>query len=324
MRHPFANLPARILLGAALSLSGCQLLEKDQASPPIVLHLTLADSLSLFDNVTVVVADGVDTARVLDTIWPSLPLPNPAQIPSRTLTGVKDPFMVRVMGYRSAGQLAVETLIFYEGGRKRVVQKVLPPVVPINTLARLLPSTGTLEPAFSAEVLDYRVSMKATDASVSFNVVPTYSKATVAVGGDTLKPGSVARSFAIGTTDDTVLISVADLGVTRTYRVVVVPPKPIQVELARIEHSAGTLDPPFAPSGDMFNLVVPATVGSVNLAFWPADPSSQRMFVLGQVTGAGIVKTVLLDKPGASTVVTVTVQKASTNKDYVFFVSRAK
>lgn len=326
MRLPLAKLPARFLLGALLSLCGCQLMEKEQADAPIVLHLTLHDSLSKFDNVVVVVADGVDTARVIDTLWPNRPLPAPSQIPSRTLNGVKDPFLVKVRGYRSAGQLAVETLIFYEAGKKRVVQTVLPPVIPVNTLARLTPSAGgTLEPPFSADVLNYNVMMADKVPNVSFDVIPTYTnKAIVVVAGDTVKPGVPAKVFTVGTTNDTVPILVTDLGVTRIYRVVIVPPKALRVEVARMEHSVGTLDPAFSPSGDMFNLVVPSTVGSVDLRFWPADPSNQVLYYMGQQTFPGTTKTVVLAKPGDSTVLTVVVRKAGLSKEYVFFVSRAR
>ncbi len=71
---------ARLLLVASLFLSGCNLLEKEQPPAPVILHLSLADSLKGYDHVTVHIADGGDTARNIHTVWDGA-LDTPAQLP---------------------------------------------------------------------------------------------------------------------------------------------------------------------------------------------------------------------------------------------------
>lgn len=324
MRLPPATLHARLLLAATLSLTGCNLLEKEQPPAPVILYLSLDDSLSRYDSVTVHIADGADTGREIQRVWAGA-LPTPSQVPPCTLTGSKDNFLVKVRAYRGKGQLGVETYIYYEGGRKRVVHNALPPLVPFNWLARLTPSTGILEPVFNPDVLGYSLPLAANVASVSFDVVAAYTgKALVVVGDQTVAPGVPPKAFPVDTADFTVPITVTDLGTTRLYQVMVVPPKPLKVELSRMELSAGaTMVPAFKPETEIYNITIPSTLGSVDITCWPADPVSMTLVVLGEPTFAGSAKRIVLDRPGATTVVTIGVSRGGDHKEYTVFVARA-
>lgn len=321
MRLPFTALPARLLLAASLSLSGCNLLGKDD--PPVVVKLALADSLRAYDMVRVEIADGEDTARVLKKVYEGILL-TPSQLPACTLTTSTDNFLVKVRAYRGLGQLGVETLIFYEGGRKRVVHQKLPPLVPYNLLASLKPSAGSLDPAFSPSVASYSLPLAAGTASVSFEAVAAYSgKAVVVVGGDTARPGAPAKVFQVGSASFVVPVTVIDLGTPRTYQVEIKPAKPRDVGLDSVAVSAGTLVPAFDPTIQSYEIALPANVASVDIACWPIDPGSMTIHFMGVVTFPGSANRVPLE-PGAAIVVNVGVTRGSDYLEYTFLVSRGK
>lgn len=310
MRLTPANIPAGLLLAALLPLSGCNV--QDPGQGPIVLHLSLHDSLSRYDSVRIVIADAAHPESDLETVR-SGPLATPSSIPAYTLTKAKDPFVVKVRGFRGNNQLALETHIYYEGGRKRVVYQGVPPQVPYNWLSRLTPSAGTLNPVFSLDQLAYTLTLPPNTASIHFDVKSAYDRAVTTVAGDTVKVGVPAKVFPVGSEDFTVPIAVTDLGTPRTYQVTVKPVN-VKARLDSVWFSAGALEKPFDPENYEITLILPAGVNTVNLKFWTTDDATTALYFTGDRIFPGVTRTVTLSGPADVELATVVVQKSDTNK----------
>jgi hypothetical protein len=176
--------------------------------------------------VAVILYDPADTARALDTLWNrSLSVPS-SEISPFTLDPPRDPFLLKVRGYRSGEQLGVETHIFYHAGDRRVTHVALPPMVPFNTLGRLTPTPGALVPAWNPDSLRYRVQLPQGSGSVILDVVPRYHRAILVIDGEAIPATGTRKTFEVGPAGKTVVIQVTDLGATRTYQVILQPPQP--------------------------------------------------------------------------------------------------
>lgn len=328
MRRPTNLNPLRCLPGAlalGLSLCGCELLKQEPGAGPIVLSLKLHDSLSRYDSVNVAITGTADTNTVLHTLWHKVMLSPSDDIPSQTLPQVKDPFLVKVRGFRKlpgvAGtdQLALSTNIFYEAGRKRVVHQSVPPMVPFNWLGRLLPTSGNLEPPFNADVLNYRLPLGPGVNAVSLEPVAAYSKAVVMVAGEAVRQGT-QKLVTLGLEDTTIAVTVSDIGVVRTYNVLIVPTKP---ELDSLWHSKGVLTPAFTRGHTDYNLILPASAATVELLFRSSDPANTVLHFRGNQISSGSIQTVSL-APGGVDLTTIVVQKGAYRKEYTLRIERLR
>jgi hypothetical protein len=212
------------MAAGALGLGGCGVLDREPEPGPMIINVSLNDSLSRYDRVAVILFDPADTSRALDTLWNrALSIPS-SEISPFTLNPPRDPFLLKVRGYRSGEQLGVETHILYQAGARTVSHVSLPPMIPFNTLGRLTPSPGTLDPAWNPDSLSYRVQLPQGSISVSLDVVPRYHKAGLVIDGVVSPSTGTRKAFSVGPAGNTVVIQVTDLGVTRTYQVALLPP----------------------------------------------------------------------------------------------------
>jgi len=226
--------PALCALAGAWLFGGCQ--SADPLPAETILRLKLTDSLSRYDSVAITVLDRQDMTNILEDVWHG-PLATPSQMKGYELTKAKDrDFIVRVAGYAARGQLRLETLIFYEGGRKTVVHQTPPPYRPINQLASITPSTGKLSPAFKEDSLSYRVVVPADVKSVTLSLQPALAAAAMSIDGVPVAAGVPSQPIPIGTTPDTVQILVTDASqggaYTRQYQVILNPTLPAVVLFA--------------------------------------------------------------------------------------------
>lgn len=311
MRLLPAKIPAGLLLAALMPLSGCNL--QDSGKGPIVLHLSLHDSLTRYDSVQVAIADAGRPEVDLEMVRTGH-LDNPKQIASYTLTKAKDPFVVKVRGYRGNHQLALETHIYYEAGRKRVVHLGVPPQVPYNWLMGLAPSAGSLNPPFSLDQLEYTLALPPNTAVLHFVASPAYIRAVTTVAGDTMKVGQPPKVFPIVGESFVVPIVVTDIGSSRTYRVTVRPVS-LKARLDSIWFSAGQLAEPFHSDSSLITLVLPESLLTVQFRFWTADDATTSLSFSGEKIFAGVARTVTLSsRPGHVQVDSVVVEKSADNR----------
>ncbi len=321
---------ARLLAASALLLSGCDLLGKSGEERPLVLHLSLDDSLSFYDSVLVALTSYNDPSVELEYVHRGF-LGSPSSMPVYTVKKARDPFIVKVQAYRKVKvglnpreQLAVSTLIFYKDGRKqRIERPVVPAQDPFNYLARLVPGTGNLTPIFNPFVQDYILRLARGTTSVTLDIEVEYTKAAVTMGGEAVLPGAARRTIALSGKDTTVAITVTDLLQTRTYQVLVSPEKALPLALDSVWNSVGTLVPAFHPDSLAYQLILPSVISSVNFKLWPADPPNTAMTFQGSAIFPGAQRTVYLDTAGATVTAVAVLTRSSVTREYRFNVTRS-
>ncbi len=289
---------------SALLFVGCQLV--NPLPPENILRLSLNDSLKQYENVIIKIVDINDTSKVLETVW-SAPISDPTKFPDYTLTKAngKD-FIVRVDGYKDGDQLFLETLIFYQGGKKTVVHNVVPPYKPRNQLISLLPSKGTLSPTFNREALLYTLSTAAGISSVTLTPTPIFRGARTAIFlfPDTVTDYSL-QPIPVGLTKDTILLRVTDssqsVAYTLTYRIALNPTLPPSAKLKSLVCSSGILKPSFSPDIDFYTLELPTNVPSVSFILNSQDPSIMIMKFKGQPLFEGVLSSPTFVDAGLST-----------------------
>ena len=311
-------------LAGAWLLGGCQ--SADPLPADTILQLKLNDSLSRYDSVVITILDRQDMTNILETVWHA-PLPAPSQMQGHVLTKAKDrDFIVRVAGYASRDQLRLETLIFYEGGRKTVVHQTPPPYQPVNQLISLTPSAGKLSPNFKEDSLFYRVIVPAETKTVTLSLQPALGAAQMSVDGIPVAAGTPSPAITMGTTPDTVKILVTDASqgaaYTRQYQVVLNPTLPAEALFSAIIPSVGTLSPPFSPTNRVYSLSIPATADHVTFVLHPADPKTMTMIFMGQGIFDGEQSRQIDVPPGGSNVADMEVYRGSSHSYYQITIDR--
>ncbi len=266
----------------ALWLGSCQTTDPPPADT--VLWVKLNDTLSRYDLVVVQLLDA-ETKAVIKTLW-SERLPDPQKnIPGYTLGSLANKsFVVKISGYKSLGQLALETLITYEGGGKKSVSHTdLPPLRPINGLLGIVPSAGKITPAFARDTLNYKVTLPSGVTSLSFALQAESPNANISFEGETVVSGGSTIPINIGDTPDTVKVLVTDIStgsaVTRIYTLVLFPTLPPGLFLTSIKPSYGSLYPDFNSDTQIYTLYIPKAIDTVSFFLTPADPQTMTMVI---------------------------------------------
>jgi hypothetical protein len=326
----FPRSPVRSLLSAlglalgAVLFWSCQ--NATQAPPDTVLRLKLNDSLSRYDSVVITILDRQDMSKILEKVW-SGRLNTPSLLPGHTLSAAKDKdFIVRVAGYAADGQLFVETLIYYEGGKATVYHNPVPPYKPRNLLQSLSLSSGKLSPGFLPDSLSYQAVIAEGIKSVIVNLQAQFSGAIVTLAGDTVAAGAASKPVAMGTTPDTLAIIVTDASqgaaYARAYRLILNPTLPPKVLLASITPSVGVLSPPFSLDNRVYSLRLPADKGSVTFVLHPTDPQTMTMLFMGVGIFDGEVSRPIAVSPGGSDVADMEVYRGSEHTYYQITIDR--
>jgi hypothetical protein len=278
-RNSVAGLAGAVFLIIAGLLASCQTEE-----PPVgdhVLRLSLADSLSRYDSVIIVILDAADTGKVLESVWAG-PLFDPAHVPPKKLTAAKDkPFIVRITAYSGDDQLALRTWISYDGTHKTVTHDPIPVPVPRFWIRRISPSVGAISPALNQDTLDYQLLLPEGADTLKLDVQPAHERDALLVEADTVKRGAQAKAFSVGNQPRVIPITVTSiLGMRRDYHVTLIPHSPVPVALARIEVIApARLDPEFDFETTEYGVNLYNGDDSLDMIFYPADPATMTMTI---------------------------------------------
>lgn len=326
MRNRLKALALPALASFFLALGGCQTEAIPEAES--VLWVKLNDSLSRYETVLVQIVDRNDSNSVLATLW-NKPLPSPGTDiqPFRLKTLPDDDFIVKILGYMPAGQLALYTQIIYDGGQKSVLHKqVLSPSAK-DWLTKLTPSEGALSPPFNKDTTTYTLSV-AKDRIVTFSLAAEISSAVIAFNGETVPAGSPTKPITISANKDTLAINVTDISTgtasTRTYTVIVAPILPPGLYLGSLVPSAGVLSPEFAPTERAYSLMLPTGVDTVAFVLSPSDPRTMTMTVAGRAILPGQRSQTFKIEPNTSLSVPIEVYRGSELSYYQVFVELFK
>jgi hypothetical protein len=146
-------------------------------------------------------------------------------------------------------------------------------------LSNLVPSAGTLDPAFDSATITYTAAVPF--ATTSITVTPTVAEvgATVTVNATPVTSGdaSVPIALSVGPNVITTEVTSQDLSTTKTYTLTVTrAAASTNADLSGLVPSAGTLDPVFDSGTIAYTATVPFATSSMTVTPTAADAPVQR------------------------------------------------
>jgi hypothetical protein len=312
LRIVFAG--ALLAAAAALLTAGCQ--TEDPPEAVTFLRVRLNDSLARYERVLVQILDRNDSTKVLFTLW-NAPLKSPASdIPGYNLKNLgTQSFIVKVMGYKAKGQLALQTLIFYDAGVRTVLHGSVPKLKPLNWLEALSPSVSALDPHFHPDSLRYTVTMPQGVTSLTFNLTAATPTADLRVDGEPTPSGSTTKIFQVGATPDSLLITVTDTAtdaaLTRSYRVKLVPTPPPGLYLSSLAPSYGSFTTAFKSDVTLYVFNMDPDKDTVSFVASPVDTRTMTVTVDNQAVFPGKKSQVITVPAGGTYTVGVEVHRGN-------------
>jgi hypothetical protein len=228
-------------------------------------------------------------------------------------TGLNNP----TNGYSDYGSLGYYSIQgFMTGG---------PPTSNAN-LANLVPSAGTLSPAFNSATTSYTASVPYLTTNMT--VTPTAAagtNATIKVNGTTVASGSASGpiSLAVGANLITTVVVSPNASATNTYTLTVTRAAlSSNAWLANLVPSAGTLSPGFASNRFSYTASVPYSATSLTVTPTAADPGA-AIKVNGATVASGTASGPISLNVGANLITTVVVSQDTTaTNTYTLTVTR--
>ena len=191
-----------------------------------------------------------------------------------------------------------------------------------NSLRSLSISPGSLEPEFNANTLSYEVSVASSVNSI--RVTPTLADpaATITVNGQTTSSGQ-AQTIPLRDSGLTTILTItvtAQNGSQKPYFITVNrTAQSSDNNLERLMVTPGSLDPSFVSGTLAYTVEVATGITSVEVSATKSDPNA---VISGSLPNQGRA-TILLDGPGTSKTVSITVTAPNGNrKTYTVIVTR--
>lgn len=134
-------------------------------------------------------------------------------------------------------------------------------------LQSLVPSAGTLSPAFNSNTYDYTVQVPTTQTTIAFTPIAVDNSSTIKVNGVTVKSGSKSQSIKLdeGENDVEVILTTKD-GDTSTYNIKVTRTALFRSsQLTGLTLTSGTLTPAFNKGIYEYSGTVDNSVTSIGL-----------------------------------------------------------
>jgi len=195
-------------------------------------------------------------------------------------------------------------------------------VNPVVELASLTVNPGTLHPAFSGDITQYTVNLSNNVTAVTVTAQPAVSGDRVTINGQATTSRTITLNPEGSPTIVSIVVSEVDTN-SRTYTVVINRAGLTgNNSLQSLAVSPGTLAPAFNANTLAYTVDVANNVTSLSVTPTLDDPAA-TMTVNGQSATSGQARTIILDNPGQSTTITITVTAQNGNeKTYLISVSR--
>lgn len=193
-------------------------------------------------------------------------------------------------------------------------------------LSNLVPSAGTLDPAFDSATITYTAAVPF--ATTSITVTPTVAEvgATVTVNATPVTSGDASAPIAlsVGPNVITTQVTSQDLNTTKTYTLTVTRgAASTNADLSALVPSAGTLDPVFDNATIAYAATVQFATSSMTVTPTTADATA-TITVNGNPVASGSPSDAIALSVGANIISTVvTAEDSSTTKNYTLTVTRA-
>ena len=196
-------------------------------------------------------------------------------------------------------------------------------VNPVVELASLTVTPGTLQPAFSGGITQYKVDLSNNITSVTMTAQPAVAGDTVTINGQATTSRVITLDAAGTTTPVNIVVSESGTN-SRTYTVLLTKAGLTgNNSLRSLSISPGPLDPRFNANTLSYEVSVGSGVDSIRVTPALEDPAA-TLTVNGQAALSGQAQTIPLRDPGLSTILTIMVTAQNgTPKSYTVVVSRA-
>jgi hypothetical protein len=197
-----------------------------------------------------------------------------------------------------------------------------------NKLSDLTVSPGTLDPSFNGNTTNYTLEVASTVTSVTVSATKADPNAvisgSVSAGAGTAMGQATIPLGGPGTTTPVLITITASNGNSKTYRVNVVKAEVASNNtLSALGVTPGALNPVFTPATTSYTVEVGRKVDSIHVTASTAD-SNAGMTIDGQGTNSGQTRSIVLDPPGSSTGIEITVTAPNgSSKTYSVTVNRA-
>ncbi|OAI56761.1 hypothetical protein AYO49_00600 [Verrucomicrobiaceae bacterium SCGC AG-212-N21] len=232
----------------------------------------------------------------------------------------------------SVGNNVISTVVSAQDGTPRTYTLTVTRAASSNAdLASLVPSAGTLTPAFASGTTSYIASV--SNATTSITVTPTVADATATVKVNNVAVASGSASGAINLSVGNNVISTvvsAQDGTPRTYTLTVNRAQSSNANLANLVPSPGTLTPVFASGTTSYTASVSNATTSITMTPTVADATATVKInnvavVSGSASGSislsvgnNVINTEVTAQDGTPKTYTLTVSRAaSSNADLV-------
>jgi len=193
----------------------------------------------------------------------------------------------------------------------------------VAELATLVPSTGTLSPAFSSGTYNYAITVPSTQTTIAFTPTSVDTSSTIKVEGLTVTSGNSSQSINLAEGENTVNIVLTTTdGDTNTYAVNVTR-TPIfrSTNLTALTLTSGTLTPTFNKGVYEYTGTVDNSISSIGVTS-TAEDANATIEVNGIVVPSGATSSYInLDEGGNVINVKVTDTNGNSNT-YVLNVTR--
>ncbi|WMT92720.1 cadherin-like beta sandwich domain-containing protein [Pelagibacterium sp. H642] len=191
-------------------------------------------------------------------------------------------------------------------------------------LAALAPSTGSLNPTFTAGTSNYTMEVGNEITELAFTPTADDGTATVTINGQAVESGSISHNIDLDVGTNTVSIVVtAQDGSTKTYHVAVDRAESSNANLAGLTPSTGTLNPNFSTGTTAYTLAVGNDVTTIS--FTPnVDEDNATVTVDGQATASGSASHDIDLDVGTNTVTIIVSAQDGSTKTYHVAVDRAE
>ena len=196
----------------------------------------------------------------------------------------------------------------------------------VATLSNLVPSAGTLAPAFASGTETYTATVPY--ATVAMTVTPTATdpNATITVDGNIVTSGTSSSLLGLSVGSSNVITTVVvsqDLSVTKTYTLTVTrAPASSNANLTGLLPSAGSLTPAFASGTFTYTATVPYAVASMTVKPTAAAATSTITVDGNPVTSGSSSPAIPLNQGDNLITTVVTAEDGVTIQTYTLTVTR--
>jgi glucan-binding YG repeat protein len=190
-------------------------------------------------------------------------------------------------------------------------------------LKSLVPSTGSLSPTFTTDVMDYTISVPTTQTTIAFTPTSVDNASTIKVGKYVVKSGKKSSDISLSEGNNKILIVVTTReGETSTYSVNVVRSEKFRsANLSALQLSSGTLNPAFNKEIYSYSASVDNSVSSITVTATAEDPASTIKINDVKIPSGAASGSISLNEGGNLINISVTDTNGKTNT-YTIAVSR--